>query len=399
MSLRSVRNIRRSVPVSPVSYIIYKDSAGIIHAKNGLTGEIEFSGDDAATVIQNTINKLEKGGKIVLIGSFELQKSLIISKDSIWLSGIGKGIVSSRPEATILRFTQTDSSHGITATSVGRIKISDMTIIGNTNAGDGIHLTSCNGEISNVIVDDFGGNGIYMKDCYYFSVYNVWTRSNGQHGVHLDNCNSIIFVCLKTSDNGKSGVYTIAQDGGGLIDIVSEFNEEAGITIDCCRGIGISHSYFENNKQRAIYICNGSCGLAITQSVIVGRIDAPGLDVINVADGNNIIFFGNSIGDKNGETHFVLSSEAVGIIDFMNHHYGTGTVWDNSGLSNLRISEVSSFQSIKFSECNVWFDNRIYMDEKDYIEYDKSNDRYVFYINNTAVGYIDSTGFHSGAPT
>ena len=42
------------------SYVIYKQG-DVIYAKNGETGAVEFSGTDAATIIQNAINAVENG--------------------------------------------------------------------------------------------------------------------------------------------------------------------------------------------------------------------------------------------------------------------------------------------------------------------------------------------------
>ena len=40
----------------------------------------------------------------------------------------------------------------------------------------------------------------------------------------------------------------------------------------------------------------------------------------------------------------------------------------------------------------------LFYDSGDYINYDRTNDRYKFNIGNTCVGYVDATGFHNGAP-
>jgi len=51
---------------APASYIIFKDG-DLIMAKNGRTGQIEFSGSDAATVIQSALDALPtEGGKIFI---------------------------------------------------------------------------------------------------------------------------------------------------------------------------------------------------------------------------------------------------------------------------------------------------------------------------------------------
>jgi len=78
------------------SYIIYQEN-GVIYAKNGKTGAIEFSGTDAATVIQQAINALSAvgGGKIFIkAGRYSLIKSINLNNTSnIWLVGEGNSTV------------------------------------------------------------------------------------------------------------------------------------------------------------------------------------------------------------------------------------------------------------------------------------------------------------------
>lgn len=68
------------------SYIIFKDGT-TIKAKNGSTGGIDFSGTDAATVIQNTLDALTNGRtwkeKVVLKGDFVINNSIGIPSYTI----------------------------------------------------------------------------------------------------------------------------------------------------------------------------------------------------------------------------------------------------------------------------------------------------------------------------
>jgi len=60
---KTIRNDLYNSPPDAASYIIFKDG-GLIKAKNCRTGQIEFSGTDAATVIQEALNALPEGGKL-----------------------------------------------------------------------------------------------------------------------------------------------------------------------------------------------------------------------------------------------------------------------------------------------------------------------------------------------
>jgi len=60
----------------PYSYIIFTDGTNY-YAKNGRTGQIDFSGTDAGTVIQNVINAIRNGGTIYIkAGTYPLKKPL-----------------------------------------------------------------------------------------------------------------------------------------------------------------------------------------------------------------------------------------------------------------------------------------------------------------------------------
>jgi len=74
------------------SYIIFK-VGDTIYAKNGTTGEIEFSGTDASQVIQSAINALSNGGKIFFKrGTYEISSS-ILAKSNIEIVGEGEGTI------------------------------------------------------------------------------------------------------------------------------------------------------------------------------------------------------------------------------------------------------------------------------------------------------------------
>ena len=65
-SLLTTLPIHKQTPQIPASYTIYKDG-DVIKAKNGQTGQIEFSGTDESEVIQSAINALGTVGGRILI--------------------------------------------------------------------------------------------------------------------------------------------------------------------------------------------------------------------------------------------------------------------------------------------------------------------------------------------
>ena len=83
---KTLRNDLYNSPPDAVSYIIFKDG-GLIKAKNGRTGQIEFSGTDAATVIQQALNALTPDRiwkeKVVCKGNFTVTKSILLPSYTI----------------------------------------------------------------------------------------------------------------------------------------------------------------------------------------------------------------------------------------------------------------------------------------------------------------------------
>jgi len=69
---------------TPASYIIFKDG-DVVKAKNGETGAIEFSGTDAATIIQETINCVASlgGGKVLIKkGVYTINEMILVPNGS-----------------------------------------------------------------------------------------------------------------------------------------------------------------------------------------------------------------------------------------------------------------------------------------------------------------------------
>jgi len=85
-------------PPAPYSYLIFKN-AGIVYARNGKTGELEFSDPDAAVVMQASINAIKSlvyGGKLFIKGGeYELTSKLDITNvEYITIEGEGWAWVS-----------------------------------------------------------------------------------------------------------------------------------------------------------------------------------------------------------------------------------------------------------------------------------------------------------------
>jgi len=84
---KTLRNDLYNSPPDAASYIIFKDR-GLVKAKNGRTGQIEFSGTDASQVIQSAIDALPNGGKILIKdGIYVIKSSIRILNNNVQLWG------------------------------------------------------------------------------------------------------------------------------------------------------------------------------------------------------------------------------------------------------------------------------------------------------------------------
>jgi len=125
-------------------YIIFIED-GVVKAKNGQTGEIEFSDEDAATVIQQAI---ENGKHIYIKPGLYLINSTIELEDMVTIEGAGVGYYAKAP--TILKATGdmtlllADGKAGITIRGLYLDGGNYSVIPIHFKGGDGRHLVEQN---------------------------------------------------------------------------------------------------------------------------------------------------------------------------------------------------------------------------------------------------------------
>jgi hypothetical protein len=157
--------------VIPPSYLIFKDDAGNVYARNGRTGQIDFSGADASTVIQNAINALTAGKILVRAGTYICKSSLTIGPAK-YIVLEGEGEVS-----TILKLGDNVAvdylikTHSDTSTRPSLVaypvEIRNLKLDGNKGGGatgGGIFYSSYYGCVENVEIFNFSGPGLYITN-------------------------------------------------------------------------------------------------------------------------------------------------------------------------------------------------------------------------------------------
>ena len=148
--------------VETASYVIWTDGT-TIYAKNGQTGEIEFSGTDATTVIQNAINNgysvFLKNGNYTITTYLQISKSNFVLRGESWQARIipqGDNtaiMIKSGCSGVIIENLMIDGSNQATATDTPPNEGEEYKL--------GIYFASSGGIVSKCYIYNTGSDSIY----------------------------------------------------------------------------------------------------------------------------------------------------------------------------------------------------------------------------------------------
>jgi len=301
-------------------YIIFKDG-DYCKAKNGITGCIEFSGTDAATVIQSAIDAIPMfgGGKISFSRDvFSLKRGLIIEARYIHLAGQGRFVLTEAQYGTILQ-KDFDGGSVITIRSTKGQKnmgchLEEFAILPGTGitTGDGIFITPNN------TVNDIGYVGFYLDSLL------ISLKSTMRPLVILDEPNmsmsylTAINCWLETETDAEAA---IKIRGGPTINMLDFIN---------CKAVGGEHALHaeattglvETLTWRGGFIGNSKLfgaylkGIA-NSSFINVHFEGNQKQCISLAGSRNVSFYGCRLdGDGTGTTDYpvVISADCEQIL-------------------------------------------------------------------------------------
>jgi len=310
---------RVSFDVEGSSYIVYID-AGVVKARNGSTGVIDYAGPDAQTVLQQTINALGTGGLIILRrGTYNLARTLTLKPG---VSLLGEGSDSSFQEIVTIPVTrllwtglvggtivQTDAGSPWTGS------IRDLVIDGNWTALRCLILTAPNGG--------------------YFENINIYRANDLSNGTKAQG----LLVTTSQTINGNA--------------VLNTFNR---VFVGWTRGIGVELSgtpplgsqaekpvtlnLFQNCRFAGASVSLRITQWADTNTIVGGRIE------INEPNGIGVL-----LGDPS-----LTSDSGVG----QNFFYGTPI--DSSGTSTTGIQANFNRQYNYFYHCpfgGSWGSNKV----------------------------------------
>ena len=271
------------------SYIIWTDGTNY-YAKNGATGQIEFSGIDASTVIQSVFNSLPIGRTspvaIYLKGSFTNVNVSVPSRVYLFIDGEIHGTLTLNGVYEVTIEGGYIEQVYITGNSF-KIRIADTTI--NTLIGDSggywhfdhvsfttVTLTTNGNEhtywvwFSQCWIQNPNGNGLYAKNSVYLLVESSVLSYNNSIGVYLEYCLSV-FINGDIEANNVSGL-VITGGHAILINTSIYGNNNYGIYLGTDASVEIMHSSINGDRTADIKADTGSNTLKIDRFTVVRTI-------------------------------------------------------------------------------------------------------------------------------
>ncbi|MGB9672068.1 MAG: right-handed parallel beta-helix repeat-containing protein [Candidatus Norongarragalinales archaeon] len=281
------------VVVEP-SYVIFQE-AGKVFAKNGKTGQIEFSGTDASAVIQAAINALTSGRtwkeKVVVKGNFTLTKQS------------GKTYAVGLPDYTILEIC-------------GKLMLANgqnCDVIANVDQTNGNrHIEIIGGAIDGNKGAQAAGNGIKLKAtpttwagpyCYKNVVRNVHVYNCKEHGFKFEACNDLFITncyagILNGPGNGLDGFYFDGSHEVLIVGCHSTYNGRDGYRVTSTLASNTWENQIvgcasENNSEQAYHIIKGAYDLVLC--LVTGSTCDDCANGVVVDDGRDITIASNSL--------------------------------------------------------------------------------------------------------
>jgi len=181
----TVGNISASNLKSTASYIIWKDGS-TYYALNGSTNEIDYSGTDGNSIIQNAIDDVYADGG----GTVYLKRGTYSDVENILLKS-GVSIIGEGNEATILQSPspQTNPIFISDATYVNGITIADLQVKGDSKGSHGIDLHNFN-----QFIDDCRIDNVVITNCDYGIYGSQDDRTWLLTRCDINNCNTGLYI-------------------------------------------------------------------------------------------------------------------------------------------------------------------------------------------------------------
>jgi len=337
-------------PASEANYLVWKDGS-TYYAKNGESGNIDYSGTVASTVIQAAIDALTSGGTVFLKqGTYTITAKISVTTNDISIIGEGDStFLNSTINDTILEFVATAPNY------LYDCWVKDLQIQGSKTAGVsqfGVKLKRCRRSgVINCFIQKSGHDGIYLLNSSYcvvannivqdcaddginlnYATYNTIIgnvaldmTSDGIHIYLLSNFNSIVGNVVKgsgrygigvgdnvsPSDNNDitgNNIYS-STDSGIMLDDARTSTVAGNVIHTSARGIELKRAASKNTLSSNTIIASTNYGISLNSSdsnVIDGNVidTVTNYDGIYLLDSDHTVITDNRIvacGDRSVE--------------------------------------------------------------------------------------------------
>ena len=234
-------------------------------AASTVTGATAIYGTDNTTAIQNaTAAANTAGGGVVYFpvaaGQYCITAALTWYSN-VTFAGGGAGTQYDTPPVVIQQMSTT--ADGIDGYYLNRPVIRDIAITGpGSGSGIGINLTTGGDTLylraENVLVQNFGGHGLYVQSPILSSLTTVISSGNGGDGLHIAGGTSTVFDACWGASNGGCGWYVSNVTYMTWNGCAADANEN-GWYLGACESCAINGSGAEINTVDGLTLNGGFC--------------------------------------------------------------------------------------------------------------------------------------------
>ncbi len=282
--------------VEPPSYIIYIDATGKINARNGATGAIDYSGTDAATVIQSAITALTSGGEVFIKrGTYQITRAISL-RSLVYMDGEGPGSVLRMANGTGL-----DSV--LLLSGLNDVVVCDLAIDGNkanqtSGLGRGIDIvgvqagTNGNLVVNRVKVSNTRGDGIIAEGASLVNmalmISHCEIENAGVRSIFILNVNRFLIDSCRALDPGNVNVSLQGAQRGAVKGCIIQGSGGASLralSVVGCLSVAVSENVVTASADDGITLDN-SFDCTVTGNVVrdAGVVTAaPGIALYNGA--------------------------------------------------------------------------------------------------------------------
>ncbi len=270
------------------SYCIYQPwyAPSQVYAKKGSTQTIDYSGTDAATIINLATANVDNGGSVIFYPgnyTYYITSTIYINKSMTF--GTHFGVMQTDTSQVGVRFVYTgaDGGNGIVANCVtpctsgnkGRVRLQGFAIIGNdtaTGIGTGIIINGSTVAgagldktyIEQVASMNWKGNGIQLINAYESSVAHSVFQNNSLDGFLTNTppnaqTGEFLLEDIRSNSNGRTGINISGGTTWHLDRVSSSLNAINGFNFTASKGVCTS-CFAEGDVSKGFHISASTTG-------------------------------------------------------------------------------------------------------------------------------------------